>query len=217
MVDKILSRGQEFPLRTNYEIVKILKIYNGANDLESTIKRANKVRWLAAGTPPNQIRPVKGSVHITVNRKFVEYVVNNPVAKDFLNWTMRVAVPDETFFASLNHNPHLQIPGSYKGEPETDRFDKPFLTRFKNWGTGVFNWPCHGRRVRQICIFGIGDLSLLARRPEFFANKFYLYYQTYALQCMEELHYNRTRDEYQQQLEFQIDYYENLEFIKHVV
>ena len=30
--------GQEFPLRTNYELVKILGIYNGANDLESTIK-----------------------------------------------------------------------------------------------------------------------------------------------------------------------------------
>lgn len=31
--------GQEFPLRTNSELVKILKIYNGANDLEGTIKR----------------------------------------------------------------------------------------------------------------------------------------------------------------------------------
>lgn len=31
--------GQEFPLRTNYELVKILKIYNGANDLEGLIKR----------------------------------------------------------------------------------------------------------------------------------------------------------------------------------
>lgn len=31
--------GQEFPLRTNYELVKILKIYNGSNDAEGTIKR----------------------------------------------------------------------------------------------------------------------------------------------------------------------------------
>ena len=31
--------GQEFPLRTNNELVKILKIYRGANDMESTIKR----------------------------------------------------------------------------------------------------------------------------------------------------------------------------------
>lgn len=31
--------GWEFPLRTNYELVKILKIYNGSNDGEGTIKR----------------------------------------------------------------------------------------------------------------------------------------------------------------------------------
>ena len=30
--------GQEFPLRTNYEIVKILQAYNGSNDVETTIK-----------------------------------------------------------------------------------------------------------------------------------------------------------------------------------
>ena len=33
--------GQEFPLRTNYELVKILKAYNGANDIEGTIRRYN--------------------------------------------------------------------------------------------------------------------------------------------------------------------------------
>lgn len=31
--------GQEFPLRTNYELVKILQILNGSNDGEGTIKR----------------------------------------------------------------------------------------------------------------------------------------------------------------------------------
>ena len=31
--------GQEFPLRTNYELVRILKAYNGANDIEGTIKQ----------------------------------------------------------------------------------------------------------------------------------------------------------------------------------
>lgn len=31
--------GQEFPLRTNAELVKILKVYNGTNDMEGTVKR----------------------------------------------------------------------------------------------------------------------------------------------------------------------------------
>ena len=31
--------GQEFPLRTNYELVRILMTYDGANDMEGTVKR----------------------------------------------------------------------------------------------------------------------------------------------------------------------------------
>jgi hypothetical protein len=31
--------GQEFPLRTNYELVKILKAYNGSNDVAATIQK----------------------------------------------------------------------------------------------------------------------------------------------------------------------------------
>ena len=31
--------GQEYPLKTNLHLVKILKSYNGANNLEGTVKR----------------------------------------------------------------------------------------------------------------------------------------------------------------------------------
>ncbi|XP_053400632.1 beta-1,3-galactosyl-O-glycosyl-glycoprotein beta-1,6-N-acetylglucosaminyltransferase-like [Mercenaria mercenaria] len=31
--------GQEFPLKTNYELVQILKAYNGSNDVESTVTK----------------------------------------------------------------------------------------------------------------------------------------------------------------------------------
>lgn len=82
---------------------------------ETNYCSALKDRWQRAGPAPHQIRPVKGAVHITVNRQFVEYAINDPVAKDFLKWNQKVSVPDETFFASLNYNPHLRVPGSYKG------------------------------------------------------------------------------------------------------
>ena len=65
-----------------------------------------------------------------------------------------------------------------------------YLTRFVNWGNGPFNWPCNRKRVRIVCVFGIGDLQLLARRPELFA-KFYLDYEPLALDCMEQLHYKK--------------------------
>ncbi|XP_071173987.1 beta-1,3-galactosyl-O-glycosyl-glycoprotein beta-1,6-N-acetylglucosaminyltransferase-like [Mytilus edulis] len=209
--------GQEFPLRTNLELVKILKSYNGANDMESTVKRANKARWKDAPPPPHGITPVKGSVHVAVSRGFVEYILFDKIAKSYFNWTRSVEIPDEVFFSTLNHNPQLKIPGSYKGVPETDCDTKPFLTRFKNWGNHIYNWPCHGSRVRLVCVFGIGDLPLLASRPEMFANKFYLHYQPHALQCMDQLIYNRTRDEYFNVLKFDVSKYQSLEFIKHTV
>ncbi len=102
---------------------------------------------------------------------------------------------------------------SFLGIPETDHDIYPFLTRFKNWGDGPFNWPCYGQRVRMVCVFGVGDLPLLAQRPELFANKFYLEYEPLALQCMEELHYNRTRDEVLGKSHFDVSRYTQYSFV----
>ncbi|KAL3886799.1 hypothetical protein ACJMK2_026770 [Sinanodonta woodiana] len=209
--------GQEFLLKTNYELVQILQAYDGANDVEGIIKRANTDRWQKAGPPPHNITAIKGAVHVIVNRDFVDYVIHNPIAQDFLNWSRNVVIPDETFFASLNHNPQLGIRGSYKGESETDPILKPYMCRFKNWGAGMFNWPCHGMRVRLICVFGVGDLPLLYSRPELFANKFYWNYQHFAFDCMEELIYNRTRDEFFGTLTFDPTFYRNVGFVQNKI
>ena len=86
------------------------------NSLSSLFGRRNNERYANAGPPPHGITITKGSIHIIVQRGFVDYVLHNQVAKDFADWAKKTYVPDETYFASLNHNPHLGIPGSYKGE-----------------------------------------------------------------------------------------------------
>ena len=108
------------------------------------------------------------------------------------------------------------------GYAETDKTDiKPFLARFKNWvndwANYVHSWPCHGKRVRQICHFGAGDLPLLSTRRELFANKFDWNYERYARDCLEELHFNRTRDEYLGIASFDTRYYSELGFVKNKV
>ncbi|XP_059174353.1 beta-1,3-galactosyl-O-glycosyl-glycoprotein beta-1,6-N-acetylglucosaminyltransferase-like [Physella acuta] len=204
--------GQEFPLKTNAQLVKILKAFNGANDLEGTIKRANQDRWPTQ--PPRGLRAVKGSVHITVNRDFVDYILHNDTAKDLLEWVKGTGVPDETFFATLNHNPQLGIRGSYKGEPETDDTIKPFLSRYKNW-FGMY--PCAGQSVRGICILSTGDLPLLYESKQLFANKFYLSEDLLSVGCLEEKLMNDTRDEFQGVKTFNVSYYESLDFVKNSV
>ena len=65
--------------------------------------------------PPHNVTLTKGSVHITVTRAYVNYVLHSPIAQDFLEWVQDTEIPDETFFSSLNHSPHLNVPGAYTG------------------------------------------------------------------------------------------------------
>ncbi|KAH9514857.1 Beta-1,3-galactosyl-O-glycosyl-glycoprotein beta-1,6-N-acetylglucosaminyltransferase [Bulinus truncatus] len=206
--------GQEFTLKTNWELVQILKAYNGANDLEGTIKRADKERWKSS--PPHNITAVKGSVHIVVNRDFVDYILHNQTAKDLLDWVKTTSVPDETFFSTLNHNPQLAIRGSYRGIPETEfntSMVKPFLTRFKNWE----GQPCAGRFVREICILTTGDLPILGKAKHLFANKFFLREDPIVIGCLEEMIFNNTRDEFKGDKQFNSTYYSQLGFVRNQV
>ena len=71
-------------------------------------------------SPPHKIEPIKGSVHIVASRGYVDYAVNNPIAQDLLEWVKTSGFPDETFFSTLSHNPHLKVPGSYAGKWSMD-------------------------------------------------------------------------------------------------
>ncbi|KAL5005598.1 hypothetical protein ScPMuIL_016756 [Solemya velum] len=217
--------SQQYPLKTNEEIVKILKIYNGASDIEGiTGKRmiASRFRFeydyiygnnstkpsivktnRRKSPPPHNITVVKGSAYGVFSRSFVEYIINDQRAKDFLNWCRSVFSPDEYYWATLHHNPHLHIPGSYSGVPDK----KPWLAVFAAWAGAD---KCDGRFVRQVCVFGVGDLRRLVLKKELFANKFYLDFQPLALRCMEEWLFNKT----QHMDSLDLQYYRDLPFIR---
>ncbi|CAG5130226.1 unnamed protein product, partial [Candidula unifasciata] len=146
---------------------------------------------------------------------FVDYVLHNDTAKELLNWTKPTFVPDETFFAMLNANPQLGIKGTYKGFPEHNA-SRPYLTRFKNWS--YFRRPCAEKKyVRGICIITTGDLWQMKNATQLFANKLFIQEDRVAVGCLEERHFNNTRDEYLGVKTFNTTYYENLDFVKNRV
>lgn len=204
--------GQEFPLKANWELVKILKAYNGANDIEGTIKRSQRNRWKHIGPPPHNLIPVKGASHIIVCRGYLEFIINDQRAIDLLEWSRHTKHPDEVFFSTLNHNPFLKVPGSYLGEPESGP-NKPFLARFKNWGEK----PCYGKKSRAICVIGVGDLHYLLNAPQLFVNKFHQDFEPIAQDCLEELIYNRTALASILQHTFPYENYTSLSFVKNKV
>lgn len=145
-MDNLLQRGkdwkyfinipsQQFPLKTNKEIVKILKIYNGANDIEGlTGNRRLEYRYKhrfvykhvnnntkpkifetnqKKDDPPYKITVVKGSAYGIFSRDFVDFIMNNKIARELLDWYRDVLSPDEYYWATLNYNHHIGTPGSY--------------------------------------------------------------------------------------------------------
>ena len=66
---------------------------------------------------------------------------------------------------------------------------KPWLAVYAAWKK---HDRCHGKFVRSICVFGIGDLNELVSKKELFANKFYQDYEYLTLDCLEEYLYNRS-------------------------
>ncbi|KAL4229261.1 hypothetical protein ACF0H5_012301 [Mactra antiquata] len=208
--------GQEFPLRTNYELVKILKDYNGANDIKGNLKFNENIRYAETIPPPHGIVATKGDVHIVASRGYVNFILHDPRAQDLLEWVRNTTIPDETFFSTLNYNRFLKVPGSYNGTLNVGNDTKisQFHARYKLWRNGDRSDRfCSGTVVRSICVFGIGEVQYLAYAKELFANKFYLDYKHYAFDCMEELIYNRTRDEYLGILDFDSSWYSKLEYV----
>ncbi|BFZ09659.1 hypothetical protein BsWGS_12698 [Bradybaena similaris] len=208
--------GQEFPLKSNSDLVKILEALDGANDVHATLSETYKERrWrYRSHVPPTWFMPVKGSVHVTISRAFADYVLHNDTAIEILKWVRRLEFfQDEAFFSTLNHNPQLGIPGSYKGHAEHHALKKPFLSRYKIWNT-TDDYFCYANRwMRYICILTTGDLPIMIRSVQLFANKFFLNEDRIVISCLEEWLYNSTRDSFLNIRHLDVSYYRNLDFV----
>jgi len=127
--------GLSFPLVTNAELVKVAKIYNGMNDIEGITRHILRSRFENEWTevngkqmkktgrknpkPPHDMDIVRGSAYGMFSREFVEFILNDQKAQDFLQWSKKTYSPDEHYWATLHHtwyNPHLHTPGGYSGK-----------------------------------------------------------------------------------------------------
>ena len=60
---------------------------------------------------------VLGQVHVALNRHFVDFCLNDNRSLELRGFFRGSWVPDEGFFATVNHNPDiLGVPGSYFGK-----------------------------------------------------------------------------------------------------
>ncbi|KAG5834305.1 hypothetical protein ANANG_G00260140 [Anguilla anguilla] len=199
--------GQDFPLKSNYELVAELKKLQGANMLESSRpselkKQRFKFQYMlkdvpfeyqklpvrtarTKAPPPHDIKIFMGSAYFVLSREFVSYVDGNPLVKDFLAWSADTYSPDEHFWATL-----VRVPGApgaiQQSQPDvTDLMSRTRLVKW-NYLEGSLYPPCTGKHLRSVCIYGAAELRWLLNYGHWFANKVDPKVDPVLIRCLEE-------------------------------
>ncbi|KAM9735072.1 beta-1,3-galactosyl-O-glycosyl-glycoprotein beta-1,6-N-acetylglucosaminyltransferase 4-like [Menidia menidia] len=199
--------GQDFPLRSNMELVAELKKLKGGNMLESSrptdykrqrftyhheLKDANfEYQKIPVKTeqekapPPHGIEMFVGNAYFVLSREFVEHMEASPVARDLLSWSEDTYSPDEHFWATLVRVPG--VPGEVpRSQPDiTDLMSKTRLVKWHYLEESLYP-PCTGEHVRSVCIYGAAEMRWLLDYGHWFANKFDPKVDPVLVQCVEE-------------------------------
>ncbi|XP_071800979.1 N-acetyllactosaminide beta-1,6-N-acetylglucosaminyl-transferase-like [Asterias amurensis] len=194
--------GQDFPLKTNLEIVRQLKAYKRHNDITGILPppyikgrtkhhHITKYRHVMMTTrlkepPPHNFTVHFGNAYYAATWAFVDYMLTSPQGVDLLEWSNDTFSPDEHFWATLQRG--AGTPGGYPHATWDEN------VRFMKWGDIKKHPACRGKYVRAVCVFGVGYLDYLATQPYLFANKFHYSFDPVAIQCIEEALNNRTRN-----------------------
>lgn len=195
--------GQEFPLRSMWQLTRILRALNGTNSIEVAgqwFADEHRKRPLRPFTDSHQMEATLGATHIIAVRGFVDYAVHSAEAKAFRDFLVGSHCPEEAFFNTLNSSPRLQIPGGMTVTQSNLDGTRQFINRLKRfWRQPEGYPPCEsGRWKHDVCIFGVEDLSFMtdSARRELFVNKLYWNFQHLALDCLEWWHAKSTLEEY---------------------
>uniref|UniRef100_A0A9L0TAQ2 Glucosaminyl (N-acetyl) transferase 2 (I blood group) n=1 Tax=Equus caballus TaxID=9796 RepID=A0A9L0TAQ2_HORSE len=122
--------GQDFPLKTNKEIVQYLKGFKGKNITPGVLPPAHAIGRtkyvhrehigkdgsfvkntnVLKTSPPHQLTIYFGTAYVALTREFVNFVFQDKRAIDLLRWSKDTYSPDEHFWVTLNRIP--DVPGS---------------------------------------------------------------------------------------------------------
>ncbi|XP_055036749.2 beta-1,3-galactosyl-O-glycosyl-glycoprotein beta-1,6-N-acetylglucosaminyltransferase 4-like [Misgurnus anguillicaudatus] len=198
--------GQDFPLRTNAELVSDLKMLKGKNMVETRQTGGKTWRWRfhhalknskseyyespitifeEKSPPPYNIEMFVGSAYFTISREFASFVQWSYLARDFLAWSEDTYSPDEHFWATL-----VRVPGVPGEVPRSDPdiTELTCKTRLVKWVAfaDVLYPPCTGVNVRSVCIYGAAELRWLLDYGHWFANKVDPKVDPILIECIEE-------------------------------
>uniref|UniRef100_A0A3B4ZF82 Beta-1,3-galactosyl-O-glycosyl-glycoprotein beta-1,6-N-acetylglucosaminyltransferase-like n=1 Tax=Stegastes partitus TaxID=144197 RepID=A0A3B4ZF82_9TELE len=195
--------GQDFPLKTNLEIVRTLRSLKGRNSMESEKMPDGKI-WryqnvlftltsLTKKTPPPFNLPIlSGNAYIVVSRGYIRSVLEDERIQTLIEWAKDTYSPDEFLWATIQRMPG--VPGSTRPHRKYDMTDINAIARLVKWqwhagpddSLDAVYPQCHGNYVRGICVYGAGDLQWMIAQHHLFANKFDINTDPIAIYCLEK-------------------------------
>uniref|UniRef100_A0A4W6GBK8 Glucosaminyl (N-acetyl) transferase 3, mucin type n=1 Tax=Lates calcarifer TaxID=8187 RepID=A0A4W6GBK8_LATCA len=148
--------GQDFPLKTNLEIVRALRSLKGGNSLESE-KLPGEKRWRVTVAheivdgkiqvllllsyvfitcqvkqpPPFNLPILSGNAYIVVNRGYIHSVLKDNRILALIEWAKDTYSPDEFLWATIQRIPG--VPGSTRPSPKYDITDINAIARMVKW------------------------------------------------------------------------------------
>ncbi|XP_056438687.1 beta-1,3-galactosyl-O-glycosyl-glycoprotein beta-1,6-N-acetylglucosaminyltransferase-like isoform X2 [Gadus chalcogrammus] len=187
--------GQDFPMKTNLEMVRDLKALEGANSIHfSPIPMEFKWRvettwaplngdiqstWKAKGPAPFELSVLKGSAYIIASRGYINSVLTDSRIHELMEWCKDTYSPDEILWATTQQMPG--VPGSMWATSPVNQADS--IARLVLW---IGDAECHGHFLRQLCVFAVADLPWILSHHHLFANKFDVETDSVAVFCLEE-------------------------------
>ncbi|XP_060705865.1 beta-1,3-galactosyl-O-glycosyl-glycoprotein beta-1,6-N-acetylglucosaminyltransferase 7-like [Hemiscyllium ocellatum] len=193
--------GQDYPLKTNRELVRFLKSQRRSRNITPGVPQPEHMKprtvhvhreHLApgqsyviqtsakkAGGVPHGLKLYFGSAYYVLTRGFVDFVLQDVRARDLLQWSRDTYSPDEHYWVTLNRI--ADAPGA---DPDAGWEGNVKLVKWLDQ-TKVSHDGCKGHYVRNICVYGLGDLEWLVQKDFLFANKFEVKSHPLVAQCLE--------------------------------
>ncbi|XP_051807021.1 beta-1,3-galactosyl-O-glycosyl-glycoprotein beta-1,6-N-acetylglucosaminyltransferase-like [Acanthochromis polyacanthus] len=200
--------GQDFPLKTNLEMVRMLRSLKGRNSMMSEPlpaglkRRVTYVHQVVNGEvqetrqqkepPPFNLPIFYGSAYIVVCRGYIRSVLEDDRILKLIEWGKDTYSPDEFLWATIQRMPG--VPGSTRPHGKYDMSDMNAIARLVKWHAlegpqeslnAVYS-ECNGNHVREVCVYGAGDLQWMIAQPHLFANKFDINTDPIAIYCLEK-------------------------------
>uniref|UniRef100_A0A1I8C0F1 Core-2/I-Branching enzyme n=1 Tax=Meloidogyne hapla TaxID=6305 RepID=A0A1I8C0F1_MELHA len=179
----VLLQNHDLPLRTNAELVRIFKAYNGTNDIatkhiiKTSVDKSLDWSLKEKAYPPNvkELYHTKSLNLITLTRAAVNFVLKELNVYPFIDQLEKSRYGmDEVLYSTLNSN-LPDFPGGFTTEClKNQNKIVSSMGRYVIWRThGKQTNRCMSDYLRHdVCVYGVEDLPHIARaRLQFYLNK----------------------------------------------